>query len=278
MVGGVPVLIRSDNTVFPRDAYVNSVSSRRRTQGLSGVFPWKSVNLSYKRQLAVFGQAVAKSDPAHVLVIGSGDQRAWLAELLAPYPHVRICYSDIDRFASVDLYCDAHTLPFWDGAFQGVIASAVLEHVLYPERAIAEIHRVLADRGMVYSEIPFMQQVHEGAYDFTRYTLSGHRRVFHDFEELSSGVVAGPGTTLLWAIEHFMLCFAPGRIAERLTALMVRTLFAWLKLFDYVLGNASAAVDGASCTYFLGRKAAGTHVSDRAIIDGYSGRKRLTHL
>jgi hypothetical protein len=31
-----------------------------------------------------------------------------------------------------------------------------------------------------------MQQVHEGAYDFTRYTLSGHRRLFNGFTETSS--------------------------------------------------------------------------------------------
>ena len=116
-----------------------------------------------------------------------------------------------DAKGMVDLFCDAHELPFLDETFDGVIASAVLEHVVYPERVAAEIHRVLARRGLIYSEIPFLQQVHEGAYDFTRYTLSGHRRLLNHFEEFSSGVVAGPGTTLAWAIEHFAVCCTPRR-------------------------------------------------------------------
>ncbi len=51
-----------------------------------------------------------------------------------------------------------------------------------------EIHRVLKDDGIVYADTPFMQQVHEGAYDFTRFTLSGHRWLFKNFALLDSTV------------------------------------------------------------------------------------------
>jgi SAM-dependent methyltransferase len=268
----------ADNDLFPRNAYAKSERGQRRGRSLSDFFPWKSINLAAKRMLTTLVAEVATSNPAHVLVVGSGNQRAWLDELFRNHPHVVICYSDVDDKASVDLYCDGHYLPFQDGVFQGVIASAVLEHVLYPERVIGEIHRVLSNGGVVYSEIPFMQQVHEGAYDFTRYSLSGHRRVFHDFEELSSGIVAGPGTTLLWALEHFFSSFAPGHALAGLTRFAIRTLFFWVKYFDYALASTAAAVDGASCTYFLGRKTPGSHISDREIIDGYAGRKRLRHV
>lgn len=98
-------------------------------------------------------------------------------------------YCDIDSNAEVDLFCDAHELPFVERVFHGVIITAVLEHVLYPERVVNEIHRVLVDGGAIYSEIPFMQQVHEGAYDFTRYTLSGHRLLMNQFQELSNCLV-----------------------------------------------------------------------------------------
>ena len=37
--------------------------------------------------------------------------------------------------------------------------------------------------GIVYAETPFMQQVHEGAYDFTRYTVLGHRYLFKKFKQ-----------------------------------------------------------------------------------------------
>jgi hypothetical protein len=51
-------------------------------------------------------------------------------------------------------------------------------------RVASEIHRLLKSGGFVYSEIPFMQQVHEGAYDFTRYTLVGHRALFRALDDL----------------------------------------------------------------------------------------------
>ena len=71
---------------------------------------------------------------------------------------------------------DAHDLPFVDAAFDAAVIQAVLEHVVDPQRVVAELHRVLREDGVLYSEVPFMQQVHEGAYDFTRYTDLGHRR------------------------------------------------------------------------------------------------------
>lgn len=39
-----------------------------------------------------------------------------------------------------------------------------------------EITRVLKEGDFVYSEVPFLQAVHEGAYDFTRFTLGGASR------------------------------------------------------------------------------------------------------
>ena len=44
--------------------------------------------------------------------------------------------------------------------------------------------------GVVYAETPFLQAVHEGPWDFTRFTESGHRWLFRAFERLDSGVVA----------------------------------------------------------------------------------------
>jgi SAM-dependent methyltransferase len=187
-------------------------------------------------------------------------------------------YSDIDTSAAVDLFCDAHELPFVDQVFHGVIATAVLEHVLYPERVVAEIYRVLVEGGLVYSEIPFMQQVHEGAYDFTRYTLSGHRRLFNQFQEVASGLIAGPATAMVWTIENLALCFAPHHILQLCIKTGVRFLFFWLKYLDYLLKDVPQAMDSASATYFLGSKNPPLKTSDKAIIDRYIGAKRPDHL
>ncbi|MEZ5361501.1 MAG: class I SAM-dependent methyltransferase [Bryobacterales bacterium] len=66
------------------------------------------------------------------------------------------------------MLCDAQRIPFADATFDAVVAQAMLEHVADPVRAVGEIWRVLKP-GLVYSETPFLQQVHAGPYDFTRY-------------------------------------------------------------------------------------------------------------
>ena len=147
-------------------------------QRLSQWLPSPSINLNRGPNLVKFGSTLSSVECAHILVVGGGQQRQSLEATLAQYPNLRFIYTDIDINATVDIFCDAHDLPFKDNIFHGAIITAVLEHVLYPERVVSEIHRVLVDGGVLYSEIPFMQQVHEGAYDFTRYTLSGHRRLY----------------------------------------------------------------------------------------------------
>ena len=277
-VRATPVLIRSDNVVFSRSAYLET-SSGAPVPTL-GVFhrllPSRSVNIAYRSNLRSFVAALHDAAATSVLVIGAGSQKRWLDAFFSSHPAIRVAYSDVDVRGDVDVFCDAHELPFVNEAFDGIIASAVLEHVLYPENVVAEIHRVLATNGLVYSEIPFLQQVHEGAYDFTRYTLSGHRRLLNQFEDVRSGVVAGPATTLAWAIEHFAISCSPRRLSPAVR-LGVRMAFFWLKYLDYVFGQSPAAADGASCTFFLGRKSA-LRRPDIDIIDRYTGVKTVRHV
>ena len=88
---------------------------------------------------------------------------------------------------------DAHNIPIVNEYFDCVIIQAVLEHVLRPNQVVNEIFRVLKANGIVYSETPFLQQVHEGPYDFTRFTESGHRYLFKNFELIKSGASDGAG-------------------------------------------------------------------------------------
>ncbi len=275
---GRPVLIRTDNELFPRSSYFkpSAATASSRPSIVARLAPSRSVNMVYGRNLRAFAAALDEMAATSVLVIGAGAQKSWLDKFFAAHPAIRLVYSDVDVRGTVDLFCDAHELPFHDETFGGVVASAVLEHVVYPERVVAEMHRVLVSRGLIYSEIPFLQQVHEGAYDFTRYTLSGHRRLLNHFEEVSSGVVAGPGTTLAWALEHFALCFTPRFLAPGMR-LAVRAAFFWLKYFDHLFGQSPVAADGASCTFFLGRKSTATK-ADREIVAQYVGVKNLRHV
>lgn len=234
IVGERPVLMRPDNKVFRQEDYIGAGAPAAAAGGIGRLIPSPSVNLASERVLARL-RALLGEKPARLLVVGGGRQRSWLDQRFRDAANVSLVYCDVDVDADVDLFCDAHDLPFEDRSFEGVITTAVLEHVLYPERVASEIARVVKPGGFLYSELPFMQQVHEGAYDFTRYTLSGHRRLFRDFAEIESGMVAGPGTALVWAIENFCSAFVTGARARQVAKALVRVGFGWIKHADRLL-------------------------------------------
>lgn len=278
LAGCRPILLRNDNQLFSKDNYKLTVPDNNfDSGGFVRFVPSPSVNLASDRVLRVLRSRLDEKGTCTILVVGGGRQRAWLDPLMCENKPHRLVYSDIDAGADVDLFCDAHDLPFIDASFDAVVTTAVLEHVLSPERVTAEIFRVLKTSGLLYSEMPFMQQVHEGAYDFTRYTLSGHRRLLNQFAEIDVGMVAGPATALVWALENFFLAFSVHPLARKSAKVIVRLGFGWVKYFDYFFANRPEAMDGASCTYFLGAKAQDC-VPDCEIVAKYVGAKALRHV
>lgn len=183
-----------------------------------------------------------------VLVVGGASVGNGVEELYAA-PDVDLACFDLAYSRHCQLLADAHRIPFVDGSFDAVVVQAVLEHVLDPRQVVAEIHRVLAPSGVVYAETPFMQQVHEGAYDFQRFTHSGHRWLFKDFGEIDSGPVAGPGTTLQWAVDYAVRAATGSRRAGVRSRAVTRPLAR----LDRRLAR-DRAVDGACACWFLGRR------------------------
>jgi SAM-dependent methyltransferase len=190
-----------------------------------------------------------ESERPIVLVIGGGVIGAGADELYRD-PSIDLIGTDVYASPHTKLVADAHRLPFQDGVFDGVWVQAVLEHVLEPATVVEEIHRVLRRRGLVYAETPFMQQVHERAYDFSRFTRSGHRWLFRRFSEVSAGRVGGPGVALIWSIRYFARALGAGDKLSRLISLP----FFWIRFFD-PLTRGRAASDAASGFFFLGRRA-----------------------
>ena len=185
---------------------------------------------------------------------------------------IELVESDVSFGTRTGIICDAHDIPFEDGSFDGVIVQAVLEHVVDPYRCCEEIHRVLNAQGLVYSETPFMQQVHGGRYDFTRFTYLGHRRLFRKFEEIDSGAICGPGSALAWSYMYFLLSFTTSKILRMIIKFFARLTSFYLKYFDYYLINQPAALDAASGYYFMGRKAERV-LSDSDLITLYRGQE-----
>jgi SAM-dependent methyltransferase len=137
---------------------------------------------------------------------------------------------------------------------------------LTPARVVAEIHRVLRPDGLVYADTPFLQHVHEGPFDFTRFTESGHRWLFRNFSLVESGVVAGVGTQLAWSVAHAIRSVVPRRGVASLVRFFMTPLAIALDRF----ARPRYAVDGASSVYFYGRRAPES-IRPRDMIAHYRG-------
>ena len=189
-----------------------------------------------------------QADTPTILIVGGGAVGSG-AEALYAAPDVRVVAFDLYGSEHVQLIADAHHLPFAEASFDGVWVQAVLEHVLEPQAVVDEIRRVLRDGGLVYAETPFLQAVHEGPYDFTRFTDSGHRWLFRRFELIDSGAVLGPFAQLLWSINQS----ARALFRSAKAGLAAQLLFFWLKYLDRLVPDDEAR-DGASALFLLARK------------------------
>ena len=204
--------------------------------------------------------------PARILVVGGGSLGNGVEELYAA--DVEVIGFDLYGSDLTQLVADAHAIPLAAGCVDAVVVQAVLEHVLDPARVVAEIHRVLRPDGLVYAETPFLQQVHAGPYDFTRFTASGHRYLFRRFSQLNAGPVAGPGTVLLWSAEHVVRGLTGSELAGRLA----RAALLWLRLLDRCI-TADHAGDSASALFFLGRRC-DRELTAAEIVAYYPGAQR----
>lgn len=177
-----------------------------------------------------------------ILVVGGGTVGNGMEHLKGDIIAFDVYPTDVTSFVA-----DGHNIPIATGSVGGVWIQAVLEHVIDPWQVVAEIHRVLKPGGVVYADTPFMQPVHEGAYDFTRFSRNGHRWLFRRFEEIEAGASVGVGWAALLSLRHaFITLFRNRRIGS-----LVASLFLWLRLIDKIRPDSYA---GAGGFYFLGRK------------------------
>ena len=165
---------------------------------------------------------------------------------------------DIAPFRGVDVIGSALRLPFADASFELVHSAAVLEHVREPQTMIAEMHRVLAPGGHVYTEVPFLQHFHAYPNDFQRYTTKGLEQAFAAFDVVETGVCVGPSSALLAMIADWceLWTFSQHRLLNDLVRCIPLTLLWPLKFLDHVLRRNPRAHELASGVYVLARKRA----------------------
>ena len=276
-IGGVPILINDENSVFRISDYTSHESAYGGASAYAGHLDRRSgIRQLYRKcmlwlmesepvprefsAVQAVGEIHESNPAAKVLVIGAGD--AGFAG--------DVTYTDVAFGKHVTCIADAHDLPFADASFDACIACAVLEHVADPQRCVSEIVRVLSVNGFIYAETPFMQPVHMGAYDFTRFTFLGHRRLFRRFDEIRSGMAGGPATSAAQTLRHLFASLS-GRSAVRKVLKAIGVLASYpLRQMDRLTRHHEASYDSASGFYFFG-KLREDPIPDREIIKMYRG-------
>mgnify|MGYP001241368392 CR=1 FL=1 len=209
-----------------------------------------------------------------ILIIGGGIIGNGSIDFYEKFKKEEIKLQAIDIYDSENItaIADAHYLPFSDESFDLVIIQAVLEHVLNPKKVVKEIFRVTNNNGIIYAETPFMQSVHEGPFDFSRFTHSGHRYLFKDFIEINSGYINGAFSSILFITSHSLA----GLFRSKLIGLLIRIFFSRIsKSLDVLIGKKWNNDVACGC-YFIGKKKKIIKKSNSPswIIDYYKGAQK----
>ena len=271
---GIPILINDANSVFRRADFVSSEAYAGASGYAGAADASTGLRKAYHRfarrlsEAAVPGDdafqklhASLASDPTKkILVIGAGERPS------AP----NTIRSDVAFAPGIDCICDAHDLPFADGTFDLVYAESVLEHVCDPQRCVSEIARVLSRGGAVVAMTPFLQPVHMGAYDFTRFTYLGHRRLFRMFDDIGSGVCGGPGYAAIHILRNAFVGLTDNNRMRSVLKLAMLLLTYPLRYLDPFLTRTQSSYNASCAFYFCGTKRE-TPISDRDILGFFRG-------
>jgi SAM-dependent methyltransferase len=276
LLAGQPVLIDFATSIMDRDGIVGRNGGSVQNRDVDGTWLRTHVhrllcghNHNARRVAAeLTDELKRRPGTPRVLIVGGGTVGTGASSLCTDR-EVEAISLDLYASPNTTLVADGHRLPLVDGSVDAVWIQAVLEHVLDPSAVVAEIHRVLKPDGVVFADTPFMQQVHEGIYDFTRFTLHGHRWLFRRFEVIDAGVTRGAGTGLVWSIRYFIRALTRNTHAGTLLTLP----FFWLRYLDQLLDNGMSA-DAASGVFFVGRRS-DTSLAPKDMVGFYDELRRL---
>ncbi len=111
---------------------------------------------------------------------------------LSPLKEIKQRHTDFDAIA-----CEISNLPFKTGAFEAVLCFGVLQHLWEAERklAVREIHRVIKPEGLLFLEVPGVEDMRYGGEEVEKntfqrksgilyhyFTSSGIKELVGDFE------------------------------------------------------------------------------------------------
>ena len=266
IVKSIPVMISENET--DTVCAKNSIKSyiKRSPTKLRKLF--KKKNYTTKKNCEKFIRHITlnKKKPK-VLIIG-GAEKGHGTDKLWNNKNIEIHSTDIYMSENVHFICDSHYLCLKTNYYDGVWIQAVLEHVVEPNIVVNEIYRVLKPGGLVYAETPFMQQVHEGAYDFNRYTVLGHRYLFKNFKLIDYGGNKGPEEVFTWSTKYLIWSIFRNKTFANFISFFVSIIMIPLNL----LISEKSMHDASSGVYFLGKKAKNYKITHKELVNLYKGQ------
>lgn len=249
------IMVDFDNSVLSErrfkinDGKSNITRSKKRNIIKKIVFKiLNGASIRTENNLNFLSNKLKKKQSLKILIVGGGTIGSGMKNFIKKYKK-NITSFDVYESIHVDLIADAHSIPFKDSSFDLVIIQAVLEHVMYPHKVADECYRVIKLDGYIYAETPFLQHVHEGAYDFTRFTLMGKKVLFEKFSEINSGYIGGLGRSFLWSIEYV----SAGIFRSRSIGKIFKIIFFWVRFLDFIIPD-KWNLDGACGIFFTGLK------------------------
>ncbi len=283
IVSGIPVMIDDEKSVFTQADFTGNnnlffdltpAGKFRSFISLllpSMVTPRSSKHFKYLEKILLKDNSNSRP---RVLILGGSVLGGGMKKFVNN-TNIDFIHSDVSFGPQTEIILDAHVISYKDASFDLVIAQAVLEHVIDPKQCVAEIWRVLKPGGLIFADTPFMQQVHGGAYDFTRFTHGGQRKLFARFTEIQSGASSGAGSVMAWSYQYLLLgLFGYNKILRYVVKAFARLTGFWLKYFDYLEVQNPYHIDGASSIYFIGKKSEKVK-SDRDIVNEYGNKGNL---
>ncbi|MFD1949616.1 class I SAM-dependent methyltransferase [Sphingomonas arantia] len=254
-IDGKAVLVDFDRSILDRDAMLAtggaSVLGRDRwRQVLSRVVDGRNHFSAHYARTMIADLAASNGTRRPVILIVGGGAIGSGAEPLYASPDVDLVAFDIYVSPHITFVADGHAIPLQDASVDAVWVQAVLEHTVDPFAIVAEMTRVLRPGGLVFANTAFLWPVCEHAYDFMRFTTSGLRWLFRDFDVMSVGYSSGPGTTAALAIRYLAQSLLRSTKLGQIAAFP----FVWLRLLDRWC-DGRRGLDGASALFFYGRKA-----------------------
>jgi SAM-dependent methyltransferase len=260
---GTPILIKHASPVLAWYKPLGSSARHSSTlvQKLSRVYWWirPDIRIWTKASLRLLQRLLAEGQPdaegRNVVLIGTGFESVYRRAL---QPYKDIMRIGLATHGEVDVLNDICDMPLMTDSVDLLLSSSVLEHVYDPERAVAEMSRVLKPGGSVYAEIPFMRAFHMIPVDYQRYTLAGIEALFerHGFALTEKGICSGPFTA--WVLFHVdfiggLLSF--NKYLKAGAVLVFSVLLHPIKYLDRLVESAEWAQVCACNFYYAGRKA-----------------------